>query len=591
MPVAPSRLVVLVLLAAGAPACSADARRFPLRDPLWRDADLAPVAVACRPDGAAAGKRRCAPAPSTSSALADAADATVLRPVARFFAVDPAGVATNVNSVDEVPDSAWFTNRIGLAGAAMTPEGLVRGPCGDAAIEVDAGAPDGAWVIDRGNVAGDGPSFGVVVAGVGRFVIAVDGALQRERATAAAAIASRLYHAAGYWAPCASVVHVRPAIFTLTPGLTITTDHGAPRALDAVALAQLLATAPSRGGLVRVVASRALPGYELGPFRYEGTRGDDPNDVVAHEDRRDLRGARVLAAWLDHGGASEKSTRDTWVAQRGGDTLSSPGIVRHYQVGLDDCFGREADTDAASRRLGHANTLDLGQGTRDFLALGVPEQPWDRAKRSADGDIFGYFSARDFAPGLYRGDHPNPAFSRMIEGDGAWAARAIARFTPDLVEAAVHAGDFTLARHAELLVEQLVLRQKAVLRRYFAKLSPIADARISGEDLCGKDLARSTATFGEAAFTYRAQTYAGADLTARSRPATRPGAGGEVCLTVPHVADDGGAPDSAASRYVVVDLFNGVAAGPLRAHLYDLGPRRGFRLVGIERPDDDSAPD
>ncbi len=37
-------------------------------------------------------------------------------------------------------------------------------------------------------------------------------------------------------------------------------------------------------------------------------------------------------------------------------------------------------------------------------------------------------------------------------------------------------------------------------------------------------------------------------------------------------------------RYVVVDLKNGDARGPLRAHLYDLGPARGFRLVGIERP-------
>jgi hypothetical protein len=589
MPVAPSRLVVLFLLAAGASACSADARRFPLRDPVWRDTDLAPVSVACRPDHDAAGRPRCAPARSTVSALEDAADATVLRPVARFFAVDPARVATNVNSVDEVPDSAWFTNRIGLAGAAMTPEGLVRGPCGDAAI--DPAAADGAWVIDRGDLAGDASSFGVAIAGLGRFVVAIDGAPQPERATASAAIASRLYHAAGYWAPCASVVHVRAAIFSLTPGLTIPTKSGAPRAFDAAALAQILAAAPSRDGLVRVVASRALPGEDLGPFRHEGTRGDDPNDVVAHEDRRDLRGARVLAAWLDHGGAGAQSTRDTWVAQREHAPLSSPGIVRHYQVGLDDCFGREADTDAASRRLGHANTLDFGQGTRDFLTLGVPEQPWDRARRSADGDIFGYFSARDFAPGLYRGDHPSPAFSRMLEGDGAWAARAIARFTPDLVEAAVRAGDFTLARHTEVLVEQLLLRQKAVLRRYFAVLSPIADVRLSGEDLCGKDLARSTATFGDARFAYRAQTYAGAELAARSRPATRPGAGGEVCLTLPHVADDRGAPDSAASRYLIVDVFNGVAPGPLRAHLYDLGPRRGFRLVGLERPDDDSAPD
>ena len=589
MPLAPSRLVALVALTAFATACSADARRFPLREPIWRDADLAPVSVACRAD--AAGKPRCAPASSTSSELWDSADTSAFHPVARFFAVDPAGVATNVNSVDEVPDSAWFTNRIGsiTATQAMTPEGIVRGPCADQAIDPDA--PDSAWVIERANLAAEGPGFNVVVAGLGRFAISLDTARQPERATGSAAIASRLYHAAGYFTPCASVVHVRPAIFKLTPGLTITTEGSAPRALDAAALAQILASAPSRGGLVRVVASRAPPGQLLGPFRYEGTRSDDPNDVVAHEDRRDLRGARVLAAWLDHAGASSQRTLDTWLAQREGDVLSSPGVVRHYQVGLDDCFGREADSEAASRRVGHANSVDLAQGTRDFLTLGIPERPWDRAKRSADGDIFGYFSARDFEPQSYRGDHPNPAFARMIEGDGAWAARAIARFTPDLVEAAVRAGDLTLARHTEHLVEQLLLRQKAVLRRYFSELSSIADARMSGEDLCGKDLARSTETFVASAFTYRARAYAGADLAPRSSPAVRIGAAGEVCLTVPHGADNRGAPDAAASRYVVVDIVNGVAPGPLRVHLYDLGPTRGFRLVGIERPDDDSAPD
>jgi hypothetical protein len=588
MSAAPSRLVVALVIAAGTPACSAEVHRFPLREPLWRDTDLTPVTVACRAERGAAAKPWCAPAPTSSSSLWDAADGTAFRPVARFFAVDPAGAATNVNSVDEVPDSAWFTNRIGVGVDVTTPEGLVRGPCGDRAIDPDA--PDGAWVIDRGNLAGEGPGFGVTVAGLGRFAIALDGALQPERATGAAAIASRLYHAAGYWAPCASVVHARPSLFKLTPGLTITLD-GAARPLDAAALAQLLASAPTRGGLVRLVASRALPGVALGPFRYEGTRDDDPGDVVAHQDRRDLRGARVLAAWLDHGGASAESTRDTWLAQRADDAPASPGMVRHYQAGLDDCFGRESDSEAASRREGHANRLDLAEGTRDFLTLGIPERPWDRAKRSADGDIFGFFSGRDFEPQAYRGDHPNPAFSRMIEGDGAWAARAIARFTPELVEAAVRAGDFTLARHTEHLVEQLLLRQKAILRRYFARVSPIAAVRVSGEDLCGDDLARRTLTFGDAAFAYRARAFAGAELAPRSRPVVRPGAGGEVCVTIPHVADDGGAPDDAASRYVVVDIVNGVAPGPLRAHVYDLGPRRGFRLVGIERPEDDSPPD
>ena len=37
-------------------------------------------------------------------------------------------------------------------------------------------------------------------------------------------------------------------------------------------------------------------------------------------------------------------------------------------------------------------------------------------------------------------------------------------------------------------------------------------------------------------------------------------------------------------RLVNVELWNGEAKGALRAHFYDLGPKQGFKLVGIERP-------
>jgi hypothetical protein len=58
-----------------------------------------------------------------------------------------------------------------------------------------------------------------------------------------------------------------------------------------------------------------------------------------------------------------------------------------------------------------------------------------------------------------------------------------------------------------------------------------------------------------------------------------------ICVAVPHVAADGGSPDDAAKRYVHVMLEDGVARGPLVASLYDLGPTRGSRLAGIERPE------
>lgn len=137
----------------------------------------------------------------------------------------------------------------------------------------------------------------------------------------------------------------------------------------------------------------------------------------------------------------------------------------------------------------------------------------------------------------------------------------------------------------------LLKRQRVILQRYLSRYSPLADVAVAGQsELCGVDLAARAGVAPKGSLRYAATVYAGAELDPRARPAVRPAQGGGVCLTLPHVADDGGAPDDAAARYMVVDVTNGYAPGPLRAHLYDLGPRRGFKLVGIERPDDADPP-
>ncbi|WP_437314533.1 hypothetical protein [Sorangium sp. So ce385] len=584
-----SSLPLLALLSA---ACSGDVRRFPLRDPVWRDADLNPVSLPCRPDPEAPKDdprhRLCTPEPYESSFAWDAADNLVFRPVTRFLAVDPGGEAVNVNSVDEVPDSSWFTNRIGKR--PLSVEELVSGPCGDKTLDPEA--PDGSWVIDMGKPNGANPGFRIKVEGVGKFMLKADPAEQPERATGATAIAARLYHAAGYWAPCDSVVYLKPSILKLSPGLTVTDNSGTSRPFDQAALDGVLAKAARRGDRVRMVASRWLPGRALGPFKYEGTREDDPNDVIPHEDRRDLRGGRLLAAWLNHFDSREQNSMDVWLSEDEDDKDASPGHVRHYYIDLGDCFGSEWDWEGISKRLGHAYYFDAEYVLLDFITLGVPERPWDRATRDPQGDIFGFFNARDFRPERWRGGYPNPAFGRMTELDGAWAARTLARFTPELVEAAVRAGDFTAPRHTTWLIDKLLQRKQAIMARYLTRLSPLADVAVaSPAELCGVDLARRTGVARAQDLRYEAAMYAGEALALRARPVVRPSPDGRVCLSLPHIADQGGVPDDAPSRYAIVDILNGQAPGPLRAHLYDLGPRRGYKLVGIERPDDSAAPD
>ena len=88
----------------------------------------------------------------------------VFHPIARFFAVDPAGAATNVNAWDEVPNSSWFENRLGAR--PMTPEDVFRGTCGDQVL--DPNGPDGSWTIDKGKDNGANPGFRVIE---GRFMV------------------------------------------------------------------------------------------------------------------------------------------------------------------------------------------------------------------------------------------------------------------------------------------------------------------------------------------------------------------------------------------------------------------------------------
>ena len=57
--------------------------------------------------------------------------------------------------------------------------------------------------------------------------------------------------------------------------------------------------ARNKDGTYRVVAGRLIPGKILGGFFFNGTRPDDPNDLVPHEHRRELRALRVFGAWTN----------------------------------------------------------------------------------------------------------------------------------------------------------------------------------------------------------------------------------------------------------------------------------------------------
>src|SRR5207249_1959405 len=86
-------------------------------------------------------------------------------------------------------------------------------------------------------------------------------------------------------------------------------------------------------GSYRAIASKLLPGKVLGGFQYFGTRSDDPNDIVPHEHRRELRALKVFGAWTNLTDMKAGNTVDTVVEENG------KRFVRHYLQDVGSTFG------------------------------------------------------------------------------------------------------------------------------------------------------------------------------------------------------------------------------------------------------------
>lgn len=571
--------LLLVVAAAG---CATD-RGFPLRDPMSVDTDLRPVSVACRPSPTPKDPQHvsCAPDVYVSPLIWDGADNMVFRPLSEAVGIEHHGEAVNVNSLDEVPDSSWFTNRIGAH--PLTTAELARGACSPALILDPNGSADGTWLIDHGKTNGSSPGFRVSIPGAGKYLFKGEPPEQPERPSAASAIGAAAYAAAGFNTSCEQIVYFRPSLLKLAPGLTHQGNFGAMVPFDQKAVDKILADCPHQGGLVRMQVSAWLPGYLIGPFSYTGTRSDDPNDIIAHDDRRELRGGRLLAAWLDHFDAREQNSMDSWIAEsheKKAKPDASPGHVVHYYLDTSDCLGSEWDWEEISRRLGYSYIADWGDMARDLVTLGIPTRPWDRVRREPGEEIFGFFNVKDFEPDQWKNEYPNAAFSRMTERDGAWMARILAHFTPEMVDALGAMGQFSNPNKTAYLTSVLQGRLGKILQRYLTHLSPLTDAHVeNGDQICAVDLAKWRGIAPPNRFQYVARLAGGAQLPVATRD------DGTLCATLPRVAPDGQIADDARARYVVVRIDDGVAAGPLLAHLYDLGSSRGYRLAGVERPE------
>ena len=401
----------------------------------------------------------------------------------------------NVNALGEVPNSSWFTNRIGLF--PLSPEQVARGP------NTGRGpSREGPWRVVAAKTAGVTPGFTVQDVHGERHLVKFVPKDYSVMPTAAGVISQRLLHAIGYWVPEDDIVHFRREDLVVADDVRIALPDGTERAMTEDDLDAILAQVEVQpDGRIRALASKFVPGQPIGPFDFEGRRDDDPNDTVEHHHRRELRGLRVFAEWLNHFDVKQQNSLDVLVTADDGTRH-----VRHYLIDFASTLGTGAN--GPIHKWGWEATIDPRSFLRRTLTLGLREDDYRKIERPAGLDEIGWFESEHFTPRGYAPPMPNPAFARINVRDGYWAAKILSAFTDEHLRAAVLEGEYRDPRATEVMWRILAARRDRIARAWFDLVAPLDFFVHEAGQLRFSDLGHERGLYPEGSPRYRARVSA-----------------------------------------------------------------------------------
>jgi hypothetical protein len=418
------------------------------------------------------------------------------------------------------------------------------------------------------------PGFTIKDATGQRWFLKFDPPGYRAMSTGTEVAVTKLMWALGYNVPENHIAYLRRDQLVVGDGARFTPPGGKERALRASDIDRLLERADREtDGSYRVVASKALEGTPIGRIQFRGTRPDDPNDLVNHEDRRELRGYGVFAAWLNHVDAKAINSLDTLVTDGG------RSFVRHHLIDFGSSLG-SGGVAPADYWAGSEYLLDGSNTGRRMAAFGFGYPKWHTAK-FYEARAIGRFSDENarFNPDLWKPRVPNQAFLAARADDKFWAARKLLSLTTDLLRAAVQTGEFGDPEAEAFLVRALAERRDAIGRAYLTNINPIADPVLDSDGTLTFTNAAVEADFAAAPRGYRAVWSRFDNATGSSTPFGET-TGGSTFLSAP-----AGLP-TAPGTYVTIELS--AVGAPSESwekpvHAYFLRLDEAWRLVGFER--------
>jgi hypothetical protein len=447
------QLIVLCALLAVPVAVAAQAPKFYPDDPVTKEPPPFPTYVV---------------EARALSEILELASNTVGRPGERHpeGGVIPAG---GVNTLGEVPDGSWFVNR--HAARRLTREALIRGPrAGLAPLE------EGSWHVLTVKPYGSRPGILIRDARQQRYLLLFDDPDSPEVSTSAQVISSHILYAIGYHVPESYIVTFPREKLVLGEGAEIVSSAGNTRVLAEKDVDVFLSAVPRIGPRrFRAVAVHVSPDDAtsvLGPYQMFATRSDDPNDIVPHEHRRDLRGLFVIASWLDLARVRATSTLDFVI-----DDGRAPPHIRHYIAELWSSLGG-GDLKSPRRAWdGNDPMFDARAAVKNIVGFGVWAPAWARARYPRIRGV-GQFESETFDPPRWASIERLAPFENRLPDDEFWGAKQVMAFTDDDIRALVSGGEFTDPAAAEWIARSLMARRDKIGRHYFATILPLDAFRI-----------------------------------------------------------------------------------------------------------------
>jgi len=379
-----------------------------------------------------------------------------------------------INTVGEVPDSSWFTNR---DLQHMTREQLQRGPR-------NTGGPVPPFTVVAAKTDGVSPGFRMIDVAGHTYFVKADPPSNPEMATASDVVGSLFFYALGYNVPENYILITQPEQLQLSPKASITEPSGKKHPMREKDFQRVMDLVPRMAdGRVRLMASLSINGKLMGPHLYRDTRSDDPNDLIPHQQRRDLRGLEVFAAWLNHTDAKSVNSMDALAG------TDADARMVHYLLDFGALFGSDS-TIAKDPRHGREFTFPTSHAQlKQVATFGLDFPDWQTVHYPGDLRAAGNFTAEAFDPIQWKENYPNPAFRAMLPADAYWAAKKVMAFNDDDIRAIVEQGDFSDPKVVDYITKTLIARRDAVGRAWFQYALPVDELRIENNELHFENLA------------------------------------------------------------------------------------------------------